>query len=174
MTGAPEPVVGTGEVDTSRYGSIMTARGLIGVRGVSAYDGFYYLRQVTHHLEVGKYTQSFVMTRGGHREHQPGGRPVSLPFYGKYRGIVTDNKDPLFTGRIRATVPDVLGSDESGWATACTPFAGSGAGFFALPDVGVGVWIEFEHGDPDYPIWTGCWWGSPADPPPEVLVPPYQ
>jgi uncharacterized protein involved in type VI secretion and phage assembly len=99
---------------------------------------------------------------------------VSPPFYGKYRGIVTDNKDPLFTGRIRATVPDVLGSDESGWAMACTPFAGSGAGFFALPDVGVGVWIEFEHGDPDYPIWTGCWWGSPADPPPEVLVPPYQ
>ena len=99
---------------------------------------------------------------------------MSPPFYGKFRGIVTDNRDPLFTGRIRATVPDVLGSDESGWATACTPFAGSGAGFFALPDVGVGVWIEFEHGDPDYPIWTGCWWGSPADPPPEVQVPPYQ
>ena len=96
------------------------------------------------------------------------------PFYGKYRGVVTDNKDPLFTGRVRAKVPDVLGDEESGWAMACTPFAGSGAGFFALPDVGVGVWIEFEHGDPDYPVWAGCWWGSPADPPSEVLVPPYQ
>lgn len=99
---------------------------------------------------------------------------MSPPYWGKYRGIVTDNKDPLFTGRIKAKVPDVLGDEESGWATACTPFAGSGAGFFAIPDVGAGVWIEFEHGDPDYPIFAGCWWGSPADPPSEVLVPPYQ
>jgi uncharacterized protein involved in type VI secretion and phage assembly len=96
------------------------------------------------------------------------------PYYGKFRGVVTDNKDPLFTGRVRAKVPDVLGDEESGWATACMPFAGSGAGFFAIPDVGAGVWIEFEHGDPDYPICTGCWWGSPADPPSEALVPPYQ
>ncbi len=96
------------------------------------------------------------------------------PFYGKFRGVVTDNKDPLFTGRVRAKVPDVLGDEESGWAMACAPFAGSGAGFFAIPDVGVGVWIEFEHGDPDYPVWAGCWWGSPADPPSEALVPPYQ
>jgi len=96
------------------------------------------------------------------------------PYFGKYRGIVSDNKDPLFTGRVRAKVPDVLGDEESGWAMACTPFAGSGAGFFAIPDVGVGVWIEFEQGDPDYPVWTGCWWGSAADVPSEVLVPPYQ
>ena len=99
---------------------------------------------------------------------------MSLPFFGKFRGVVSDNKDPLFTGRVRAKVPDVLGDEESGWATACTPFAGQGQGFFAIPDVGVGVWIEFEHGDPDYPVWTGCWWGSAADVPSEVLVPPYQ
>ena len=99
---------------------------------------------------------------------------MSPPFWGKYRGVVTDNKDPLFIGRVRAKVPDVLGDEESGWATACTPFAGKGQGFFAIPDVGVGVWIEFEHGDPDYPIYSGCWWGSPADVPSEVLVPPYQ
>ena len=49
----------------------MMARGLIGVRGVSAYDGFYYLRQVTHHLEVGKYTQSFVITREGTESISP-------------------------------------------------------------------------------------------------------
>ena len=71
VTGAPEPVTGTGEVDTSRYGSVMMARGLIGVRGVSAYDGFYYLRQVTHHLEIGKYTQSFVITREGTESISP-------------------------------------------------------------------------------------------------------
>jgi len=65
VTGAPEAVTGTGEVDTQHYGSVLQARGLVGVRGVSAYDGLYYLRQVTHHIEVGKYTQSFVMTREG-------------------------------------------------------------------------------------------------------------
>lgn len=65
VTGAPEAVTGTGQVDTSRYGSVLQARGLVGVRGVGSYDGFYYLRQVTHHIEIGKYTQSFVITREG-------------------------------------------------------------------------------------------------------------
>lgn len=96
------------------------------------------------------------------------------PFYGKFRGIVSDNKDPLFTGRIRAQVPDVLGDNDSGWALAAVPFAGQGQGFFALPDVGMGVWIEFEHGDPEYPVWTGCWWGGPSDVPSEALPLPFQ
>jgi hypothetical protein len=99
---------------------------------------------------------------------------MSPPFFGKFRGVVTDINDPLLIGRVRARVPDVLGGEESGWAMACTPFAGKGTGFFALPTVGSGVWIEFEHGDPDYPIWTGGWWGSPADVPSEAQVPPYQ
>ncbi|HSD82456.1 MAG TPA: phage baseplate assembly protein V [Anaerolineae bacterium] len=95
-------------------------------------------------------------------------------FYGKYRGIVTDINDPLMTGRIRARVPDVMGDLESGWALPCAPFGGSGMGFFALPKVGAGVWIEFEHGDPDYPIWVGAWFGSVADLPTELLAPPYK
>lgn len=95
-------------------------------------------------------------------------------FYGKYRGIVTDIEDPLFQGRIKAKVPDVLGDDESGWAMPCVPFGGNGMGFFALPKKDAGVWIEFEHGDPDYPIWSGCWWGIAAELPPIVLVPPYK
>ena len=95
-------------------------------------------------------------------------------FYGKYRGTVTDNKDPLMIGRVRATVPDVMGDQESGWAMPCAPFGGSGMGFFALPAVGAGVWIEFEHGDPDYPIWAGCWFGSVAEVPPLLLAPPYK
>ncbi len=95
-------------------------------------------------------------------------------FFGKYRGVVTDNKDPLFMGRVRAKVPDVMGSVESGWAMPCAPFGGQDTGLFALPAVGAGVWVEFEHGDPEYPIWTGCWWGSPAEMPPELLAPPYQ
>jgi uncharacterized protein involved in type VI secretion and phage assembly len=95
-------------------------------------------------------------------------------FYGKFRGTVSDINDPLMTGRIKAKVPDVLGDNESGWAMPCAPFGGSGVGFFALPTVGAGVWIEFEHGDPDYPIWAGCWWGSLAEVPPPLLAPPYK
>jgi len=95
-------------------------------------------------------------------------------YFGKYRGIVTDNEDPLMTGRIKAKVPDVLGDDESGWALPCAPFGGSQTGFFAIPTVGAGVWIEFEHGDPDYPIWSGCWWGSATEMPPALLAPPYK
>jgi len=95
-------------------------------------------------------------------------------FYGKYRGIVTDIQDPLLTGRIRARVPDVMGEEESGWALPCAPFGGSSMGFFALPNVGAGVWMEFEHGDPDYPIWTGCWWGAASEIPPILLAPPYK
>lgn len=93
-------------------------------------------------------------------------------FFGKYRAVVTDNLDPLFIGRVRASVPDVFGDDESGWAMPCAPFGGDGMGFFAIPNVGAGVWLEFEHGDPDYPIWTGCWWGSAAEMPPTLLTPP--
>ena len=99
---------------------------------------------------------------------------MSNQFFGKFRGTVTDIQDPLMIGRVRAKVPDVLGDLESGWAMPCAPFGGSGLGFFALPTVGAGVWIEFEHGDPDYPIWTGCWFGSVADMPSELLAPPYK
>jgi uncharacterized protein involved in type VI secretion and phage assembly len=99
---------------------------------------------------------------------------MSNQFFGKFRGTVSDIQDPLMVGRIRATVPDVLGDLDSGWAMPCAPFGGSGMGFFALPTVGAGVWIEFEHGDPDYPIWTGCWFGSVADMPPELLAPLYK
>ncbi len=94
------------------------------------------------------------------------------PFYGKYRGTVTDNKDPYGLGRIRAKVPDVMGDLESGWATPCAPFGGSGLGFFALPAVGAGVWIEFEQGNSERPIWAGCWWGSAQEVPPILLAPP--
>ncbi len=95
-------------------------------------------------------------------------------YYGKYRGIVTDNKDPLMIGRVKARVPDALGEQESGWAMPCAPFGGKGMGFFALPPVGAGVWMEFEHGDPDFPIWSGCWWGNAAEMPPLLLAPPYK
>jgi hypothetical protein len=89
------------------------------------------------------------------------------PFYGKYRGKVTDNRDPLMLGRIRAKVLDVLGDKESGWATPSVPYAGKSVGLFLIPPTDASVWIEFEHGNPDYPIWTGCFWAQgelPATP----------
>lgn len=80
-------------------------------------------------------------------------------FYGKYRGTITDNKDPLMQGRIRAKVPSIFGDQETGWALPCSPYAGKGVGFFFVPPVGANVWIEFEEGNTDNPIWTGCFWG---------------
>src|SRR5215510_2730751 len=81
-------------------------------------------------------------------------------FFGKYRGLVTDNGDPFNRGRIRARVPEVLGDIETGWALPAAPYAGDGVGTYAVPAVGAGVWIEFEAGDVSNPIWTGCWWGD--------------
>lgn len=83
----------------------------------------------------------------------------SEKFYGKYRGTVTDNKDPYMQGRIRAKVPAVFGDEETGWALPAAPYGGSGVGFFFVPPVDANVWIEFERGTTDYPIWTGCFWG---------------
>jgi uncharacterized protein involved in type VI secretion and phage assembly len=82
------------------------------------------------------------------------------PFYGKFRGVVSDNGDPNNLGRIRAKVPDVLGDEESGWAMPSVPYAGNSVGLFLIPPTNALVWIEFEHGDPDYPIWSGCFWAD--------------
>jgi hypothetical protein len=65
-TRAPEAVRGTGEVDTARYGSVLRARGIVGVRGAGrTYDGFYFVRSVTHSIRKGSYTQSFTLSREG-------------------------------------------------------------------------------------------------------------
>jgi uncharacterized protein involved in type VI secretion and phage assembly len=93
-------------------------------------------------------------------------------FYGKYRGTVSDNLDPEKRGRIKANVPAILGSVVSGWALPAFPFAGKGKGFFGVPETGSLVWIEFEAGDLEYPIWTGGFYGSMADVPPETLIVP--
>lgn len=92
-------------------------------------------------------------------------------FHGKYRGIVVDNDDPLLLARIRAEVPGVLGDVSSGWALPCLPYTGDGSGLHLVPPVGAGVWIEFEAGDPDFPIWTGGWWGSGQPPDEETGKP---
>ncbi|HEY7043074.1 MAG TPA: hypothetical protein VH419_05340 [Nocardioidaceae bacterium] len=65
-TRAPEAVTGNGEVDTARYGSVLRARGLVGVRGAGRdYDGFYFVRSVTHSIRKGSYRQAFTLSREG-------------------------------------------------------------------------------------------------------------
>ncbi len=88
---------------------------------------------------------------------------VENRFYGKYRGIVVDNQDPAKLGRLKLNVPSVLGSDVvTGWATPCAPYGGADdIGFFFIPDVGAGVWAEFEEGDLEFPIWSGSFWSQP-------------
>jgi hypothetical protein len=89
-------------------------------------------------------------------------------FFGKYRGKVTNNVDPKQLGCIQVSVPAVLGVGTQSWATPCVPIAGPQAGFYAIPIVGSDVWIEFEGGNPDFPIWTGCFWSAPAALPPSM------
>ncbi len=84
---------------------------------------------------------------------------VRSRYFGKYRGTVTDNSDSTGRGRLQVRVPAVLG-DLQVWAMPCVPYAGSGVGFYSLPESGTGVWIEFEGGDPSYPIWVGCFWAD--------------
>jgi type VI secretion system (T6SS) baseplate-like injector VgrG len=92
-------------------------------------------------------------------------------FYGKYRGIVLNNQDPLRIGRLQAIVPEVLGEIPSGWALPCTPYSGTGAGFYAVPMIGAGVWIEFEAGDASRPVWVGGWWATGEVPMNEQAMP---
>jgi hypothetical protein len=96
-------------------------------------------------------------------------------FLGKYRGTVANNIDPMLLGRVQVTVPAVLGTGQMSWAMPCVPYAGAQVGLFMVPPVGANVWVEFEAGDPDYPILAGCFWGagevpaSPAVPQMKVL-----
>jgi uncharacterized protein involved in type VI secretion and phage assembly len=92
--------------------------------------------------------------------------------FGKYRGVVEDNEDSTGRGRIKVRVPAVLG-ELAVWAMPCVPYAGAGVGLYAMPDVGTGVWVEFEAGDPSYPVWTGCFWADgelPDESNPDVKI----
>ncbi len=96
-------------------------------------------------------------------------------YYGKFRGTVSDNQDPLGLGRIKVRVPQVKGDQESSWALPAAPYAGDGVGWFMIPPKEAWVWVEFENGNWDLPIWSGCFWdqgqvpASPAVPEMKVL-----
>jgi hypothetical protein len=104
------------------------------------------------------------------RDPSAGGN--SQRYYGKHRGLVIENIDPEQIGRVLVQVPDVLGEIPSSWAMPCVPVAGIQAGCFMVPPIGSQVWVEFEQGDPDYPIWTGGFWGLVADVPVFATAPP--
>ena len=127
-----DAVVAEGELDALRYGGLLQARGLVGVRGAGySYDGLYYVKRVTHSLTLEQYRQRFTLTREGRRLDRPGGDPVTPQgprFYGKYRGKVENNVDVLFMGRVQVSVPAVLGDGRLSWAMPCAPCAGPGAG----------------------------------------------
>jgi len=93
-------------------------------------------------------------------------------YYGKYRGTVLNNIDPLQIGRLMVQVPDVSNLIPSSWAMPCFPISGKQMGAYMIPQIGAGVWVEFEQGNPDYPIWSGCWYGSRADVPALVTATP--
>src|ERR1035441_5126711 len=93
-------------------------------------------------------------------------------FAGKYRGTVLNNIDPMQMGRIMVQVPDVSNVLPSTWAMPCVPFAGAQSGAFHVPPIGASVWVEFEQGNSDYPIWSGCFWRSAAEVPALALAAP--
>jgi uncharacterized protein involved in type VI secretion and phage assembly len=93
-------------------------------------------------------------------------------YLGKFRGTVLNNVDPMNQGRIMAIVPDVSTVAPTSWAMPCVPMAGIQTGIIAVPPIGGGVWIEFEQGDPDYPIWVGGFFGSAAEIPALALLSP--
>jgi uncharacterized protein involved in type VI secretion and phage assembly len=97
---------------------------------------------------------------------------IPTKFYGKYRGMVLNNIDPMQMGRIQVQVPDVTTLLPTSWAMPCFPMAGKQMGFWGIPQIGAGVWVEFEQGNPDYPIWSGCFYGSAAEVPALALTAP--
>jgi uncharacterized protein involved in type VI secretion and phage assembly len=94
------------------------------------------------------------------------------PLYGKFRATVINNIDPMQMGRLLLQVPDVSNVLPSTWAMPCVPFAGVMSGMYAVPAIGSGVWVEFEQGDPDFPVWVGCFWGSTVEVPALALAAP--
>lgn len=102
--------------------------------------------------------ERFIVEADECRQHQ---------YFGKYRGIVKEVGTQDKLGYLKAQVPAVYGQEVlSPWALPSVPFAGDRHGFVVLPEAEDGVWIEFEAGNINHPIWTGCWWSRGEIPEP--------
>jgi uncharacterized protein involved in type VI secretion and phage assembly len=102
------------------------------------------------------YREQFTWGKEQDKEQDPE-PPVSKRHWGKYRGTVVENQDVPPKGRLLVSVPGIVITN---WAMPCVPFASIYGGSFVRPEIGSNVWVEFERGDPDKPIWTGGWWGD--------------
>lgn len=91
-------------------------------------------------------------------------------FFGKYRGQVVNNNDPMKIGRVQVSVPAIYGEGRLSWAMPCMPLANTGSGVYVVPQPQSNVWVEFEGGDPDYPIYSGGFWSNTAQVPPDALA----
>lgn len=97
---------------------------------------------------------------------------IGPKYYGKYKGVITDNNDLTGTGKLEVQVPDVHGTKKL-WAQPCAPYAYRDHGFFLMPPNGTDVWVEFAAGDRNQPIWAGFFWpdgGAPAASPDDLVL----
>jgi len=74
------------------------------------------------------------------------GDPQDKRFFGIYRGIVVNTEDPASENRIQMLVPQILGEAVTGWAYPI---------FQTATEVSAPVWVFFEGGDPNFPLWMG-------------------
>lgn len=82
-------------------------------------------------------------------------------YYGSYRAQVIDNNDPEGNGRLMIHAPQVHGpSFPRVWAWPITAMAMTKGGIWAIPDIGEWVYVQFDHGRPEFPMWSGGWWGD--------------
>lgn len=85
--------------------------------------------------------------------------------FGKFRGTVTNNQDPIMIGRVQVLVHGVSSYQPTAWALPCVPLAGPQSGIFVVPAIGANVWVEFERGDLDFPVWVGGYWDAVSNVP---------
>ena len=89
-------------------------------------------------------------------------------YYGKYSGdVLAIDEDKDNTGTIVIQLPTMFGKDARVTARPCLPY-----GHFFIPAVGTKVWVEFEGGNVDFPIWVGCWYPQGKTPPQAAISPP--
>src|SRR5262249_46322182 len=86
--------------------------------------------------------------------------PAAKRHYGKYRATVINNVDPFNQGRLMVNVPGITLAN---WALPCVPVTDIVMGVYVRPRIGANIWVEFERGDPDFPMWVGGWWGEPGE-----------